>query len=215
VKLWGSSGKVEVRSIDGASGFRSIDLSVATALPRTPAGEWTFDVAEVDGDGFQDVVMVDRYDAADKTTVHVLDGATKYSTFLLHATTPLKNVSATDYTFLLGHHDRDGVPDLFAIKRRGASGHTEVHVLDGASGYRSWSGHAVTPLPWTDDSYDFAVDDFDGDGWDEVWAIKRNGASGKTEVHVLADHTYDRFVASGSTVLPTTDGVPAWRFTVD
>jgi hypothetical protein len=215
VKLWGDSGKVEVRSIDGASGFRSIDLSVATALPRTPAGEWTFDVADVDADGFQDVVMVDRHDAANRTKVHVLDGATKYATFLLHATTPLPNVTAADYTFLMGHHDRDGVPDLYAIKRRGGSGKTEVHVLDGVSGYRSWSGHAATPLPWTDDSYDFAVDDFDGDGWDEVWAVKRNGASGRTEVHVLADRGYDRFVASGSTVLPTTDGLPAWRFLVD
>jgi hypothetical protein len=215
VKLWGNSGRVEVHVLDGASRYRSWQLHARTVLPRKPAGEWTFDVADVDGDGFQDVVMVDRYDVANKTTVHVLDGARKFSAFLLHATTPLKNVSATDYTFLMGHHDRDGVPDLYAIKRRGSSGHTEVHVLDGASGYRSWSAHAVTPLGWTDASYDFAVDDYDGDGWDELWAIKRNGASGKTEIHVLADRTYDRWTKQTPTALPTTDGVPGWRFLVD
>ena len=88
-------------------------------------------------------------------------------------------------------------------------------MLDGASGSRSWSRHAVTPLPWTDDSYDFAVDDYDGDGWDEVWAVKRNGPSGKTEVHVLADRTYDRYTAHTATALPATDGVQGWRFAVD
>ena len=159
--------------------------------------------------------MINRFGSGNRTTVHVLDGARKFAAFLLHGSTPLPNVSAAGWTFLTGHHDRDGVPDLYAVKRNGASGHTEVHVLDGASGYRSWSGHAVTPLGWTDASYDFAVDDYDGDGWDELWAVKRNGASGKTEIHVLADRTYARWTKSTPTALPSTDGVPGWRFLVD
>ena len=88
-------------------------------------------------------------------------------------------------------------------------------MLDGAGGFRSWSTHAVTPVPRSDASWDFAVDDFDGDGWDEVYGIKRDGTSGRTEVHVLADRTYTSFVAGTQTPLPDTDGVPGWRFATD
>jgi hypothetical protein len=145
----------------------------------------------------------------------VLDGAANFSRYLLHARTPIPHGDTDTWSYAVGDHDRDGVPDLYAIKRRGASGATEVHVLDGATGFTSWSAHAVTPIPPADASWDFDVDDLDGDGWDEVYAIDRDGASGRTEVHVLADRTYASFAAGAQTPLPVTDGVPGWRFAVD
>jgi hypothetical protein len=167
----------------------------------------------VNGDGHLDVVGVNRKGSLNRTTVHVLDGAAGFSRYLLQTGTPIPNVD-TSWSFAMGDHDRDGLPDLYAIKRLGASGSTEVHVLDGAAGYDAWSKHAVTPIPSTG-AWDFTVDDYDGDGWDEVYGIKRDGASGSTEVHVLADRTYASFAFSGRLPLPTTDGVPGWRFLAD
>jgi hypothetical protein len=107
------------------------------------------------------------------------------------------------------------VPDLFVVHRRGGSRTTEVHVLDGTTGFRQWSAHARTPLGWTDTSWDFAVDDWNGDGRDQVYALRRDGVSGHTGVHVLADRTHSTWVAHSETPLPQTDGQPFWRFAVD
>ena len=215
IKRWGESGKVEVHVLDGASSYRTWQLHAATVLPRSASGLWSFDVADTNGDGHLDVVGVNRLGTGGRTTVHVLDGAANFSRFLSHAGTPMAHSDTATWAFATGDHDRDGVPDLYAIKRLGASGATEVHVLDGGDGFRSWSTHAVTPIPAADESWDFTVDDFDGDGWGEVFGIKRDGASGRTEVHVLTDRTYTSFAAGAQTPLPSTDGVPGWRFVAD
>jgi hypothetical protein len=212
IKRWTESGKVEVHVLDGASSYRTWQLHATTVMPRSAGGVYAFDVADVNGDGHLDVVGVNRQGTLNRTTVHVLDGAAGFSRYLLHAGTPIPNVD-TSWSFATGDHDRDGIPDLYAIKRLGASGSTEVHVLDGAAGYDTWSAHAVTPIPQSG-SWDFTVDDFDGDGWDEVYGIKRDGASA-TEVHVLTDRTYTSFAAGAQTPLPSTDGVPGWRFIAD
>jgi hypothetical protein len=213
IKRWTGSGKVEVHVLDGASSYRTWQLHATTVMPRSAGGIWAFDVADVNGDGHLDVVGVNRQGTRNRTTVHVLDGAATFSRYLLHAGTPIPHVD-TSWSFVTGDHDRDGVPDLYAIKRLGGSGRTEVHVLDGAAGYDRWSTHAVTPIPQTDPSWDFGTGDFDGDGWDEIYGIKRDGAAA-TEVHVLADRTYTSFVSGARSPLPPTDGVPGWRFVVD
>jgi hypothetical protein len=215
IKRWGgASGKVEVHVLDGAGGYRSWQLHAATVLPATRSALWAFDAADVDQDGHLDVVAVNRNGSGGRTTVHVLDGAARFARFLLHAGTVLPTTDAS-WSFVTGDHDRDGRPDLYAIDRVGASGRAEVHVLDGAGRFLQRSARAVTPIPGDGSSWDFTVDDFDADGWDEVIGIKRDGASGRTEVHVLADRVYTSFVAGAQTPLPTTDGVPGWRFVAD
>jgi hypothetical protein len=210
----GTSGRVEVHTLDGASGYRSYNLHVATALPSA-GSTWTFDVADVNADGHLDIVGVDRAGANGRTNVHVLDGAATYTRFLRHSTTPLPT-AGPDWSFVTGDHDRDGIPDIYGIQRRGPSGRTEVHVLDGGTGFTSWSTHAVTPLPRSDDTWEFVADDYDGDGWDEVYGITRRGfTSGATEVHVFADRTYTSFVAHARLPLGNTVEDPGWEFSVD
>jgi hypothetical protein len=145
--------------------------------------------------------------------VHVLDGAAGFGRYLLHAGTVLPHTD-TSWSFATGDHDRDGVPDLYAIDRVGPSGRAEVHVLDGGSRFLQRSARAVTPVSGADASWHFTVDDHDADGWHEVYGIKRDGQS-RTEVHVLADRTYASFVAGARTPLAPTDGVPGWRFGAD
>ena len=215
IKRAGSSGTVEVHVLDGASSYRTWQLHAATVLPRQDPGRWSFDVADTNVDGHLDVVGVNRFGADGRTTVHVLDGASGYTRFLSHAGTPIPHGDTATWSYATGDHDRDGIPDLYAIKRLTPSGSTEVHVLDGADGFRTWRAHATTPIGPSDESSDFTVDDHDGDGWDEVYWIKRDGTSGRTEVRVLVDRTYTSFSVSARTPLTTTDGVPGWRFVAD
>ena len=216
IKNWGGSGRVEVQVLSGESAYRQWRPTAVTALPRVSGTAWWFGVADVDGDGILDLVGVNRQGAGGRTTVDVLSGASGFRTFLTRgAATPMAWSPAEVVDFDLGDHDRDGVPDLFAVHRRGGSGRTEVHVLGGRTGFRQWVAHARTPLGWTDASWDFAVDDWNGNGWDEVFALRRDGLSGHTGVHVLADRTHSSWVAHSTSPLPRTDGQAYWRFAVD
>ncbi len=213
IKLAGASGRTEVHVLDGASGFSRFLLHTATALARTTASGWSFDVGDVNGDGVLDLVAFARRGASAHLEVHVLDGADRFGRFLSHTATPLAP-AGPQWTLRLGDHDRDGVLDVYAINRAGASGRTEVHVLGGRSGYRTWLVHAATALARTDASWDFAVADENGDGYDDVFAIKRSGASGRTEVHVLRDRSYTSYRLHAATALPPTADAPYWTFDV-
>jgi hypothetical protein len=147
--------------------------------------------------------------------VHVLDGRSDFRRWQSHTATPLHATDRDGWTLAAGDHDRDGVPDVYAVARAGGSGRTEVHVLDGASGWTRWSAHAATALHAVDTSWDLIVADADGDGYHQVVAVARGGRSGRTEVHVLEDRTYDRFVLHAATALHPTVGVPTWVFRVD
>lgn len=216
IKVWGDSGRVEVHAYSGASAYRTRIAHLATAMPRVSGTTWWFGVADTNGDGYLDLVGVNRQGSGGRTTVDVLSGATRYGTFLQRGVvTPARASTAEVVDLDLGDHDRDGVPDLFVVHRRGGSGTTEVHVLGGRSGFTQWIAHARTPLGWTDTSYDFAVDDWNGNGWDEVYALRRDGVSGHTGVHVLGDRRHSSWVAHSTTPLPRTDGQPHWRFALD
>lgn len=210
----GGSGRTEVHVLDGASGYRSFQLHSATALHSTTAEGWSFDVADVDGDGWVDVLAFAHQGGSGRTELHVLDGATGYRDWLLQVATALGTTSRTEWTLRSGDHDRDGLPDVYAINRRGGSGRTEVHVLDAASTYTRWSAHVASALHATDARWDFAVGDFGGEGWSDVFAVNRGGGSGRTEVHVLRDRDYAGFLLHTASGLHPTVDAPHWRFDV-
>lgn len=205
-----SGSAVRVQVLDGASGYRRSLLDTVTALHVADAGTWTFTVADQDGDGLQDLLAVDGQGATG-TEVHVLDGATGLRSFRLNTRTALHRTSTAQWSFAVGHHDRDGVPDLYAVTGRGTSGRTEVHVLSGAGGYRAWLANTATPLgPTSPQDVSFEVADSSGDG-DDLMAIARRGASGRTEVHVL-DGSHRRFRLHAATPLAPSPDVRLWSF---
>jgi hypothetical protein len=210
----GASGQTEVHVLDGASGYQRWQLRRATPLHATPADLFTFDVADVNGDGAFDVVVFARSGASGRTEIHALDGANQYRSWVAHVITPLHPTAVGVWDLEMGDHDRDGHPDMYGINRRGPSGRTEVHILDGAGGYQQWATHAATPLPRTTSLWRFSVDDYDGDGWDDLYAVTRLGSSGRTEVHIVRDRDYAGWQGQVATALHRTDG-SWWVFTVD
>lgn len=152
------------------------------------------------------------------TEVHAL-AADTFQTFTVHAATALGETGSDGaWQLLLGDYNRDGVKDLYAISKRGASGRTEVHVLDGASGYKTYSLHAATPLgaSGSDHSYTFDLGDYDRDGTEDLFIIQRGSTgTGTTEVHILsgASNFQTWLLHTGSALAPAGGGLH-WKFLV-
>lgn len=89
--------------------------------------------------------------------------------------------------------DDDDVPDLVMVKKRpSGTGSTEVHIYSGSSKYRKALVEVGTPLPYTDEKWEFAVADWNLDGVPDLWAIHRDGDRHKVEVHILSGALFFR-----------------------
>lgn len=202
---------VRVRVLSGASGYRSSLVDVVTPLRLIDQSSWDVDVADLDGDGQLDLVGVDRQGQTG-TEVHVLSGSSGFRGWQANTATALPRTATSEWSFTLGDHDRDGVPDLYAIARAGASGRTEVHVLSGADGFQRWLTQVATPLgPTRPGDWSFDVGDADGNGEDDLTGVRRGSEAGRTEVHVL-DRTFARWQLHAVTPLTPTAGQASWSF---
>ncbi len=213
----GASGKTEVHALNGAAGYQNFSAHIATALHQTGNdAAWAFALGDYNKDGVQDLYVVKKQGGSNTTEVHVLNGANGYQSFLVNTTTAL-HVTGTDTTWMfdLGDYNRDGTLDLYAINRVGASGKTEVHVLNGVGNFQTFLGHHASVLGQTgsDGSWVFKVGDHNKDGYPDVYGIFRLGGSGTTELHVLnGANGYQNFLLQTATALGQTGTNGAWRF---
>ncbi|WP_420263847.1 FG-GAP repeat domain-containing protein [Candidatus Magnetominusculus dajiuhuensis] len=193
------SGYTEIHVLSGASGYTQWALHAVTPFPKSgssSSSDWLFFMADYDKDGIPDLVGVQRENTASGyTEVNVLSGASKYSQWLVNATTPLiKSGSSNsgEWLFYMADYDGDGIPDLVGVQRENTgTGYTEVHVLSGVSKYSQWLVNAATPLVKTGSSnageWLFYMADYDGDGIPDLIGVQReNTGTGYTEVHVLS-----------------------------
>jgi hypothetical protein len=148
-------------------------------------------------------------------------GCGTYRCTILDAITAVTGVDgATNFSaWLLGDFNRDGILDLYGIQTKNtASGHVEVHVLSGASDYKSWLLHAILPISAADAANVTAwgLADYDHDGLPDLFGIKTlNTGSGFVEVHVLAASTHYRsFLLHSVSPVGVSDGsqnFAAWQ----
>jgi hypothetical protein len=181
------------RAAQAAPGFR---LQTATALPPTP-DTWSFQVFD-NGD----LVGVQRQGARGRTELHIVSASSGFRRFALQTETALEAADAGwDFVALANR-------DLIAVRRSGASGKTEVHVLDGSAGYRAYKLQTPTVLPATDRRWAFGANS-NGD----LVCINRLSVTGQTEVLVLdAKSRYQRVALQADTALHATD--TTWDFGV-
>lgn len=158
---------VELHVLDGANHFQSFLLQTSIALEK--ANYWDFELGDYNGDGQLDLFGIKKQGQSN-TEIHILDGANRYQNFLLQESTALHKTQES-WDFELGDYDRDGRLDIFAITPTGASG-VEVHVLDGANRYRRFLAHSETALDVSDQSWDFELGDYNGDGFLDVFAVQ-------------------------------------------
>lgn len=167
-----------------------------------------------------DLYFIARDNTGSGTTeIHALSAGAGFAAFSVHAATALhKTGSDGSWQFLIGDYDRDGKKDVYAISKRGASGRTEVHVLDGASSYQRFSLHIATPLGQTgaDESYSYALGDWDRDGVADLFIVQRSASgTGTTEVHVLSGASqFQTWILHTGTALAPAGGSANWKFLV-
>jgi peptidyl-Asp metalloendopeptidase len=219
VKKMGGSGRTEVHVLDGASGFTRFLTHRASILHQTGSDDrWTFRLGDYNRDGILDVYGIQRMGSSGMTELHVLNGADHFSSFLTNRTTALA-ATGNDYSwkFDVGDFNRDGFQDLYAISKVGQAGRTYLYILSGAAGMKSVLFETQTALhsTGTDNSWDFKLGDYNRDGILDLYALKKNGASGTTEVHVLdGANNYRSFATHIATVLPPTGTDSTWEFEI-
>jgi hypothetical protein len=217
------SGRTEVHVLNGADFYRSFLMAGrVTALGDVGSGSaWQFQLADFDGDRILDLYAIEKKGSmSGQTEVHVLNGADRFRSFLLHAATTIAEIGdERSWVFLVNDFSGDGAPDIYALQRTDTwSGQTEVHILDGASWFRALLVHAApTALAETGgrDDWWFSLADLDGDNVKDLYAVQKlDTVSGRTEVHVLngADLFRAPLIHGARTPIRETGDDASWIF---
>ncbi len=201
------SGKTEVHVVRNKSNFQTFLEHKPTPIPQV-GDEVDFALGDFDRDGISDLYMIQKSGTESKSTeIHVLSGASKYQTWVLHKGTALHQTKE-NFDFAVADYNRDGVADLYAIKRSATgTGKTEIHVLNGADQFQSFLVKIPTVLHEAGRTFEFAIADWDMDGYEDLVAISKNGTgTGTTEVHVLTGkNDFQAFIAQRGTLLHQTE----------
>lgn len=214
-----SRNPVEVHALSKDASYQSFKFQTQTALGQVGTSlRSQFQLADYDKDGIDDLFLFSRQGTGTGTTeLHVMRGP-EYKTFLNQTGTALSQTGDDNgWKFLVGDYNRDGALDVYVIKKSGAEGTVEVHVLDGAKNYKSYLTNQTTAASATGTSseFDYALGDYNGDGVLDVYCIHKNGGSGKTEVHVLdGASNFKKYIGHHATGLGMTGSGQDWVFSV-
>ncbi len=191
---WSSTGtnSLEVHALSGASNYQTFLLQTGTPISEADAAaNFVFAVADYNRDGTPDLYCLKRTNTGTNSLeLHVLSGASKYQSFLLHTGTPLGEAdAAANFSYAVGDYNRNGIADVYCLKRSSTGTNSlEVHVLSGGNNYQSFLLHTGTPLVEADAraNFDFAVGHLNRDGVPDVYCLKRrNTGTSSLEVHAL------------------------------
>lgn len=103
-----------------------------------------------------------------------------------------------------------GLDSLVAVQRPGtANGTVGIHVLPGESAYKIWIVHRFAAFDLVDDTVDFLVTDWNGDGSLDLVAIRNSkGEDTRTRVEILAGATqHQHFLLETDTAVKETYSV--------
>ncbi len=188
------------------SSFKKFLLQTGTALHET-YDNFEFVLGDYNNDHEPDLFAIKKSRTGTKSTeIHVLNGANKFKSFLLHTGTALHETSS-NFEFLLGDYNNDRKPDLYAIKKsRTGTKSTEIHILNGADNFQSFLLQTGTALHETSSNFEFALGHYNNDYKPDLYAIKKNRTGTKsTEIHVLnGANNFKSFLLQTGTALHET-----------
>ncbi|KAF2830394.1 HET-domain-containing protein [Ophiobolus disseminans] len=209
-----SDENIEVNVLYGSSNYQNFILRIATPnftpLRKHWADQLEFTLADWNGDGTLDLIVIKKFDTGThRTEVHIFSGASKFQEVLLQTGTKLEETDNT-WSFGMGKWGDGDRPDLFAIKKSNTgTKSTEVHILYGDSNFQDFILQTGTGLHETDSKFDFIVTDWNGDGRPDLVAVKKSETSVKrTEVHVLSGGSgFKEFILQTETPLFRSNGL--------
>jgi hypothetical protein len=141
-------------------------------IPIAANADYAFALADWDNDAQPDLFAINR-EGATATEITILSGASRFQTVIFHGTTGLAKTDR-NWSFGLADWDRDGIPDLVAVQTAAtASQHVEIHVLSGASNFRTEILRVDTGVALKA-PVDVSVTDWDGDRVPDIVLSYRN-----------------------------------------
>ncbi len=190
-----------------ASGSWQLQIPIAV---EADTDAFEFHSADFNGDGCSDLFTIKKKDTGtNRAEVYVLDGKNRFQSALLQTGTAL-DLSNGVFSFAVGDYNRDGTLDLYAIKMKDTdSNRTEVHVLDGKTGFRTFLLHAAIPIEISYDIFHFELGDYNADGYPDLFAIKmRKTDSNHTEIHILdGKSNFQKFLSQIPSCLENSHGI--------
>ena len=170
-------------------------------------------------DGYPDIYAIKRTGTGTNSTeVHILNGSDDFQSWLLQTGTIRPETGTNNaWAFATSDYNRDGKPDIYAIKRTNTgTNSTEVHILNGSDNFQSWllQTGTIRPETGTNNAWAFAVSDYNNDKYPDVYLIKRAGTgTNSMEVHILngADNFQSWLLQTG-TIRPELGESNAWAF---
>ena len=156
------------------------------------------------------------FECGEPLTVHALSATSGFKQYSAHLPAALDVTCGEGrWTLRAADWNRDGFVDVLALLgAETGTQSTEVHVLDGASDFKSFALQTGTRLEeaGTDGKFAFEVGDYDGDGTVDLYAIKKSDVTA-TEVHVLDGATnFQEFLLQVQTPLQPAGTGDAWSF---
>lgn len=196
----------EIHAMRGSDNFQSFFLRTGTALQET-GDNYDFLIGDYNKDGKKDIYVLQKsITGTNSTELHILNGADNYQSFLLHTGTALHETH-DDFDFVLGDYNKDGNEDVYAIKKTGTGTHsTEIHVLNGSNNFQNFLINTGTALHETPSNFDFGIGDYNKDGKEDIYAIKKAGTgTNSTEIHILnGSNNFQNFLINTGTALEET-----------
>ena len=121
--------------------------------------------------------------------------------------TAINHHTDENWEFLLGDYNNNKILDLFCIKKKNTeSKHTEVHILDGSTNFKTFLSNIRTPLKETGDNWQFLLGDYNHNKKLDLYCIKKNDTgTNSTEVHILdGNDNFQSFLLETTTPLHET-----------
>jgi len=217
INKMGGSSKTEVFGMGAANNYSTFTFGTSTFLyPTGTDRSWAFKFGNFNTDGTPDLYAILKNGSSAFTEVYVLNGSDGYKTVLYSGATALGRTGGDNrWMFKLGDYNKDGRLDLYTILRTGSTNRTEVHILNGADNFKTILLSTATALYATgvDNSWEFELGDYNGDGVIDVYGILKTGSAGKTELHVLnGANNFQSYLLNTATVLYQTGNINIWNF---
>lgn len=210
--------RMTLQLFDGGGNNAKFVTPAENTLLQVVDNTWSFHLTDWNNDGYMDIAgFKKQLTASGYTEINVLNGKTNFQSFLYQSQTILGPLSFLNDHICFADYNGDKKPEIWLIGHNStATNMTELHLIDG-NNLQSFMLQIPTGLGLAPNTIDdFCVYDYDGDKLVDLWYIKKQCPTNKTEVHILKNtndaNKFKYFAANIATVLPITNA--NWSFDV-
>lgn len=212
INKWGST-KTEILHADGRTfkKYDNINANNSSFLSKNTSRQ--FGLLDYNNDGVTDVLSFSGTTSTFR--IDVADGK-NYNNSLYNLAPTWLTGGYSNYRFFIADYNNDGTKDLWLFKHKNTSSvASELKIYSTVNSGLSFPLYnSTTALHQVTNPNDrLLVGDYNGDSKQDIWYVKANTTSNKTEVHILNGAlSFNAFMMHIATPLPANTG--NWEYTI-